>query len=186
MASEAHDAAAGGTMNALVRHPDDLAHQVVARIRANGERDATRRRADLSQALSGGDDHEAVEDRLLADVSARRPAREAVTISRPERPGRVRSAVPAPRYGREASAADRGLTRTGAFLEGVDVGSVSCRAGGVQPFHDQDDGTVRVGRWVQGAVVRSEDWARAGTQRAAASRASVRVSLKAIAAPGAC
>lgn len=82
---EARDAA-NGSAAAPVRNPDDLAHQVVAGIRANGDRDVTGRSADLTRALAGVDDHEAVEARLLADVSAGRPAREAVTTSRRKAP----------------------------------------------------------------------------------------------------
>lgn len=83
---EARDAAVGGSANASVRDPDDLAHQVVAGIRANGERDVTGRRADLAKALAGVNDHEAVDARLQADVSAGRPAREAVTMPRQRAP----------------------------------------------------------------------------------------------------
>ncbi|GAB4082755.1 hypothetical protein GCU67_20240 [Modestobacter muralis] len=83
---EDRDAAAGGSVKTPVRDPDDLAHQVVAGIRANAERDVTGRRADLAKALAGVNDHEAVEARLQADVSAGRPARDAVTMPRQRAP----------------------------------------------------------------------------------------------------
>lgn len=84
--TEAPEATAGGTAARQTGKPDDLAHQVVAGIRGNAERDVTGRRADLARALSGVDDHEAVEARLQADVSSGRPVREAVTTPRQKAP----------------------------------------------------------------------------------------------------
>ena len=83
---EARDAAMGGSANGPVRDPDNLAHQVVAGMRAGAERDVTGRRAELAEALSGVSDHEAVEARLQADVSAGRPARDAVRMPRQRAP----------------------------------------------------------------------------------------------------
>jgi hypothetical protein len=61
------------------RQPSEQSQEVAAAVRGGAERDVTGRRAGLADALSQIDDHEAVEARLLADVSDGRPAREAVT-----------------------------------------------------------------------------------------------------------
>ena len=80
-----------------VRNPDDLAHQVVAGIRAGAERDIAGRRTELADALSEVGDREAVEARLLADVSDGRPAHEAVT-KRPRSAPKTRMVrTPSPR-----------------------------------------------------------------------------------------
>jgi len=93
----ARDAAGIDTAPEQVGKSDDLAHQVVAGIRVNAERDVTGRRADLAKALGGVGDHEAVEARLLADVSAGRPAWQAVTASAHKSPkARKERGAPSP------------------------------------------------------------------------------------------
>jgi hypothetical protein len=70
-------------------------------------READQQRAELTAALAGVEDHEAVEARLLADVHQGRPAREAVTA----RPGKVLKASRSRSAGVRARESQRGAGR---------------------------------------------------------------------------